>query len=169
MKKPTYVPHLLTYLYAASHIYGKEVTDIGCGDGSGLQVLSNFAKRCVGVDLSPRGIKIAEMKKYLCPTTLVLGKIEDITEWTEVVVALETLEHLENPFGLQYIFDHGVKKVVFSVPFNYPHPLHTAVFTTEAEVLELFPARNVEIFYQSDFTITSSKPESFVRFIGIVT
>ncbi len=172
MKKPTYVPHLLTYLFASQFCYGKNVIDIGCGDGYGLQLLSTFAKSCVGLDISPNALRISQMHKYHCATVTqrldlehepLAGSWDYLPSESVVYVALEVLEHIDNP---QILKDKGL--VVFSVPFNYPHALHKTTYTNEEQVMSLFPGRKVEVFYQTEFSIVKDKPASFVRYVGVV-
>lgn len=110
------------YLFALPFLEGKTVIDLGCGAGLGTHIYAAVAKKVYAVDYD--AITLAEAKAY----PHVEGKIEfmnldlsnpaDIERLPEadVCVALEVLEHLENPAlvlkGLK------AKKLVFSLPLH---------------------------------------------------
>jgi SAM-dependent methyltransferase len=94
-----YCDHIRRYLFAQQHVYGKRVLDIACGTGYGSDILRRGgAHQVVSMDIStealhyPAGrwrsgwIAQADAQHIPLPTTSL-----------DVIVTLETLEHLPDP------------------------------------------------------------------------
>ena len=106
---------------------GKEVLEIGCGEGDLCEKLSNAgAVSVVGADFSEEAIKIATKKwgekdgiKYIC------CNYKDIKGKFDVVTMAGVLEHFDKPFEeLKYIKENLLKEngvIVTSSP-NFINP-----------------------------------------------
>lgn len=106
---------LVNYL---KHHYGiKEVTDLGCGDGGLLEVITNTSLgiRLAGIDLSKANVDYAkEHRPYLNIIHEDFTSIDKIS--SEVITCCETLEHLDDPKKLLKALD--CKFLITSVPMN---------------------------------------------------
>lgn len=89
--------HLHRYAFASSHVEGKKVLDIACGEGYGSYLLSIQAESVKGVDISEEIIQHA-IEKYKKPNLeFKVGLAERIPypdQFFDVVVSFETIEHL---------------------------------------------------------------------------
>lgn len=92
--------HVERYEYAQKYCENKDVLDAACGCGYGSNILSENAKCVLGVDYSQEAIEYAQkfwdaeniaLKQFdLNADLTVLGKFD-------VIVSLETVEHLDTP------------------------------------------------------------------------
>lgn len=77
----------------------KKVLDVGCGEGTLLEMLREKNNEVFGVDASESGIAQCQPKKLNC-------RLVDLShhclpfndDYFDVVICLETMEHLENPY-----------------------------------------------------------------------
>ncbi len=170
MKRPTYIPHLATYLFAAPHCYRASVLDLGCGEGYGTQLISLFASRVEGWDISPRSIKIAKMHKYHSSADFEEMDLEItgyLAKEVSVILAFEVLEHIKNPEEICQLVRPG-QTLIFSVPHSYPHRLHKQVYTSKEQVLKLVEGfKDVKVYFQTKTTFTSEPPTHFDRYVVI--
>lgn len=95
-----YSEHLVRYQLAVQMVAGKTVLDIACGSGYGSALLAASAAQVVGADIDPQTIK-ADQSFYQKPNlSFALADAENLpVEWTgrfDIVVSLETIEHLES-------------------------------------------------------------------------
>jgi ubiquinone/menaquinone biosynthesis C-methylase UbiE len=94
-----YCDHIRRYLFAQQHVYGKRVLDIACGTGYGSDILRRGgAHQVVSMDISTEALHYAaarwrsgwiaqaDAQHIPLPTTSL-----------DVIVTLETLEHLPDP------------------------------------------------------------------------
>ena len=95
--------HFARYAIAKSFVEGKKVLDIACGEGYGSYLLKQAgAKQVVGVDVSPQTIErarasfVAPGLEYLSADATDVSSIFP-NEFFDVVVSLETIEHLTDP------------------------------------------------------------------------
>jgi len=140
--------HVFRYRFASQFVKGKNVLDVGCGEGFGSRLLSKSAESVVGCDLSIRAIDLCKAKVspkqvefLLCDGT----KLPFLNGGFDVVTALEVIEHIRNPRALLseicYVLrKDGVcvvstpRRVVLGLPLN---PYHLREFSYEefADVL----------------------------------
>lgn len=93
--------HFHRYAFAAEFVAGATVLDIACGEGYGSAVLSRLAKRVVGVDVDAATVAEAN-RRYAAGSRLayVVGEAGAIPFGDasfDVVVSMETIEHLQKP------------------------------------------------------------------------
>lgn len=98
-----YRRHLVVYEWIAARMGGREVVDLACGEGYGANVLAGSAASVVGVDANPEAHEHARLR-YTRPN--LRFERELVQRFTptggacDVVVFLQTIEHLEEPGAL---------------------------------------------------------------------
>lgn len=159
----TYGEHLVRYKAAKELVKNKIVLDIASGAGYGTSFLSNYAKHIYGIDYSSQAIKYSKTlygkNKNL---EFLQGNAENIPiedSFLDVVVSLETIEHIPNP-------EKFVKEVVrvlkpggvfyVSTPnddeFTEGNEYHLHEFTfTELNRLIRKYFKNYEYYYQGSW------------------
>lgn len=92
--------HLVRYQFAAKFVKYKKVLDIACGSGYGSAILAESgASEVVGMDKSAAAVKAAAESQSLKNLIYKEGDATDIPvpdKEFDVVVSLETVEHLSN-------------------------------------------------------------------------
>jgi SAM-dependent methyltransferase len=92
-----YRRHLVVYEWIAARVEGKRVVDMACGEGYGSNTLAGTAASVVGVDANPEAHEHARLR-YVRPN---LGferdLVESFAEPCDVVVFLQTIEHVQDP------------------------------------------------------------------------
>lgn len=156
--------HLWRYEWIAAQLpVGSKVLDAACGCGYGTHVLFATGKTiAVGIDISGRAIDIA--MNHFSATQWVQADLQTLRldeNIFDVIVSLETLEHLPSPELALCTFKRALRPngVLFAsvpnedvYPFDlksfegdeYPHQRHY----TPAEFLALLDAQEVEMFTQ---------------------
>ena len=109
-----YWMHARRYGFAAERCCGKRVLDAGCGSGYGTRILGREAAGCLGVDIDPEAIRLADS---LFSTPGVSFAVADVTRMETLtdasfdrVVALEIMEHL--PHDSIPAFMNAVRRVL---------------------------------------------------------
>jgi len=88
--------HLHRYALACEYVKDKVVLDIACGEGYGSAMMSNFAKRVFGVDISEETINHARNKYQKNNIEFKIGSCAQIPlkdSSVDMVVSFETIEH----------------------------------------------------------------------------
>lgn len=128
--------HLERYRFAAQHLKGKRVLDMACGCGYGSALLAETEPdlQFVGVDVDASAVAYGQ-QHYQASNLQFLQHdamtFED-TEGFDVIVSLETIEHLVDPKNFVKRFPGLLKpggRVIASVPTTptvdgNPHHLH---------------------------------------------
>lgn len=140
--------HLTRYALARELCKGRSVLDLACGEGYGSRLLADWgASRVIGVDVSKEAIEHA---RALFATSLVeyrLGDADSLLdmfpeERFDLIVSLETIEHVKNPEQLLSGFHRLLNPggvLVLSCPndwWYYPsseesNPYHRRKYTFE--------------------------------------
>lgn len=114
--------NLERYMFAGQFLKDKVVLDLGCGAGLGTYIYSMFAKKVIAVDYDSLAIEEAKAMPYPA------GKVEfihgDITDpdfmdrlpEVDVCVALEVLEHIEEPAGVLRALK--ARQLIFGLPLH---------------------------------------------------
>jgi SAM-dependent methyltransferase len=89
--------HLAVYEWVAERCAGRDVVDMACGEGYGVEVLARRARHVTGVDANPEAHEHARLKYARPGVRLVRDLVETFEEPCDVVVFLQTIEHMHAP------------------------------------------------------------------------
>lgn len=132
------------YMYVRQFVYG-DVLDAACGVGYGSYLMSKNpdVKRIMGVDKSEKAIQNAKetFAKENVEFKYLEGGIEEIKGDFDVLVSLETIEHLPDPKVLREMVERcGIKEIIISFPrkkTTHYNKYHLWDYTRE-DILRLF-------------------------------
>jgi len=175
--------NMLTYAWVCQFLavkYGYKMADLGAGRGDGAMILSHFAKSIDIIDGHDGQLKLARRNDYFCPVKFIKMDLEkeSPTDEYDAIVAMEILEHLENPEKLVKDISKKCKLFIFSIPWNCPthhrpnwqwHQVHKRIFITKGDVMEMLGGNFDEVtLYYERKTIFSTKPfKAPSRIVGI--
>lgn len=92
-----YQRHVVVYDWVAERVTGKRVIDMACGEGYGAAILAGQASSVIGIDANPEAYEHARLK-YRAPNLRFERElIEEFAEPADVVVFLQTVEHVREP------------------------------------------------------------------------
>jgi SAM-dependent methyltransferase len=89
--------HLAVYEWVAERCHGRDVVDMACGEGYGVDVLARRARRVTGVDANPEAHEHARLKYTRPGVRFVRDLVQDYSEPCDAVVFLQTIEHVADP------------------------------------------------------------------------
>jgi SAM-dependent methyltransferase len=89
--------HLAVYEWVAERCGGLDVVDLACGEGYGVDVLARRARRVTGVDANPEAHEHARLRYTKPGIRFVRDLVESWSEPCDVVVFLQTIEHVQDP------------------------------------------------------------------------
>jgi 2-polyprenyl-3-methyl-5-hydroxy-6-metoxy-1,4-benzoquinol methylase len=89
--------HLAVYEWIGAQVRGARVIDMACGEGYGSNVLAHSAASVVGVDANPEAHEHARLRYRRANLRFARALVEAFSEDADVVVFLQTIEHLEHP------------------------------------------------------------------------
>jgi 2-polyprenyl-3-methyl-5-hydroxy-6-metoxy-1,4-benzoquinol methylase len=95
--------HLAVYEWVAERCAGLDVVDMACGEGYGCDVLARRARSVTGVDANPEAYEHARLKYSRPGVRFVRELVERFEQPCEIVVFLQTIEHVEDPGA---VLDH---------------------------------------------------------------
>lgn len=144
--------HIERYEWASNRIKGNGIANAACGTNYGARIMERAGRTIIGFDKNSKALSVArtfpqEVRDCDIEKERFIG--------FDVLVSLETIEHLKEPWAFLDRLSKDVKELVISVPivptkhFNEWH-LHDF---TEAEVLEKIKALGwtiVEMAYQNE-------------------
>jgi 2-polyprenyl-3-methyl-5-hydroxy-6-metoxy-1,4-benzoquinol methylase len=108
--------HLVVYEWIAERCAGLKVVDMACGEGYGTEVLARRAREVTGVDANPEAFEHARLKYTRPGVRFVRNMIELHSEPCDVVVFLQTIEHVPDPEGVLRHFKEMAGTVYVSTP-----------------------------------------------------
>jgi protein-L-isoaspartate O-methyltransferase len=148
-------PHISRYFSARGWVMpGETVIDAGCGTGYGSHMISQIAKKVIGVDVDPGCIDYAKehwQSKNIKFRVLDLGKGE--LPNADVIISIENMEHVN---GMEHFIDQMTKHIkricVICVPMGGSSYSYTKEeqaspggenndFFSTADVTKLFESR----------------------------
>jgi 2-polyprenyl-3-methyl-5-hydroxy-6-metoxy-1,4-benzoquinol methylase len=88
--------HLVVYEWIAGLVAAKHVIDMACGEGYGADVLARAAASVVGVDANPEAHEHARLRYRRPNLRFTRELVETFSEPAEVVVFLQTIEHISD-------------------------------------------------------------------------
>ena len=89
--------HLAVYEWVAERCAGRDVVDMACGEGYGVDVLARRARHVTGVDANPDAHEHARLKYTRPGVRFVRDLVESYAEPCDAVVFLQTIEHVQDP------------------------------------------------------------------------
>jgi 2-polyprenyl-3-methyl-5-hydroxy-6-metoxy-1,4-benzoquinol methylase len=108
--------HLVVYRWIADRCAGLDVVDMACGEGYGADVLASRAARVTGVDANPEAHEHAKAKYTRPGVRFERDLIDRYEQRCDVVVFLQTIEHLEDPGAALDHFRGMAETVYVSTP-----------------------------------------------------
>ena len=108
--------HLVVYEWIAERCAGLKVVDMACGEGYGTDVLARRARAVTGVDANPEAFEHARLKYTRPGVRFVRNMVELYAEPSDVVVFLQTIEHVPDPAGVLRHFRQMAGTVYVSTP-----------------------------------------------------
>lgn len=91
-----YQRHVAVYEWIAERCPGKRVVDLACGEGYGSDLLARRAAEVIGVDANPEAHEHARLRYSRPNLSFRRGLVEDFEEKVDVVVFLQTIEHIHD-------------------------------------------------------------------------
>ena len=122
--------HIERYVYACRAFVGMDVMDFGCGVGYGAEMLAAAGNRVTAVDSSVEALQIAKLRRAHLPIDF-LDHIPGRHKF-DAVVALEVVEHLDDP--AKFINRIWARHLLVSVPVRPTvgaNPHHRNDFTLD--------------------------------------
>ena len=89
--------HLAVYEWVAERCVGRDVVDMACGEGYGVEVLARRARNVTGVDANPEAHEHARLRYVRQNLRFERDLVETFREECDAVVFLQTIEHVQNP------------------------------------------------------------------------
>jgi len=119
------------YIWANEHLLGKNILEVGCSSGYGIQFLPNDIWY-VGVDYDEKITQYASIQGWRNNTLYVHADINTLElQQHDTIIAFEVIEHLENGLEVVERLKKHCKRLLISVPYNEPvgfwgehHKLH---------------------------------------------
>jgi len=89
--------HFCAYKYAQNYAAGKEVLDIGCGEGYGSDFLAGYASSVLGVDYDAQVVDYAKEKyqrSALGFAVLDIKDLDSLSKKFDVICSFQNIEHI---------------------------------------------------------------------------
>jgi GT2 family glycosyltransferase/ubiquinone/menaquinone biosynthesis C-methylase UbiE/glycosyltransferase involved in cell wall biosynthesis len=156
--------HLHRYASACEFVRNKSVLDIACGEGFGANLLAQYAKSVVGVDIDSGCIKHAKHTYYRSNLKFLEGSCDAIplqNNSIDIVVSFETIEHHDKHEEMM----REIKRVlspdgtlIISSPSKYEYS-ERVNFTNEFHTKELYYDEFLKLLelYFSKITVFGQK------------
>jgi SAM-dependent methyltransferase len=92
-----YQRHVAVYEWIAVRCAGLRVVDLASGEGYGSDLLARTAAEVVGVDANPAAYEHARLRYRRPNLSFERGLVEEFDQQADVVVFLQTIEHIHEP------------------------------------------------------------------------
>jgi len=104
--------HLAAYEWIAERCRGLRVADLACGEGYGSDVLARTAAEVVGIDANPDAHEHARLRYRRPNLRFERALVEEFAAPCDVVVFLQTIEHIRDPDAL-------LRRIATAAPVAY--------------------------------------------------
>jgi ubiquinone/menaquinone biosynthesis C-methylase UbiE len=154
--------HLHRYEVAANFAHGKSVLDIACGEGYGSQMLSRFATKVMGVDISEEAITHATKKYASGNLEYKIGsclKIPVPDSSYDLVVSFETIEHVDDHVQMM----SEIKRILRPGGLLIISSPNKEIYTDAAEYHN---EHHVKELYKDEFVALINTSFSFCKLLG---
>lgn len=119
------------YIWANEHLLGKNILEVGCSSGYGIQFLPNDIQY-IGVDYDLKIIQCAANQGWRNNTFYVNADINKLElQQHDTIIAFEVIEHLDNGLEIVEKLKKHCQRLLITVPYNEPvgfwgehHKLH---------------------------------------------
>ena len=91
--------HFCAYRFAGGLISGKEVLDIGCGEGYGSDFMAGYAKSVLGIDYDKAVVDYAKNKYHKAGlefSVLDIKNLDSLNRKFDVVCSFQNIEHIRD-------------------------------------------------------------------------
>ncbi len=91
--------HFCAYEYAKGFVNGKEVLDIGCGEGYGSDFMAGYAKSVLGIDYDKTVVDYAKNKYHRAGlefSALDIKKLDSLNRRFDVICSFQNIEHIRD-------------------------------------------------------------------------
>lgn len=113
-----YPREVTRYSWAAAHMVGKKVFELGCSSGYGVQFLPHDVTY-TGLDYDELIIKTAREQGWGDNTTFVHSAINDFKlDFYDTIIAFEVIEHLDNGLEVVKRLQNHCNCLLMTVPMN---------------------------------------------------
>lgn len=92
-----YQRHVAVYESIAARCAGQRVVDLASGEGYGSDLLARTAAEVIGVDANPEAYEHARLRYRRPNLSFERGLVEEFEAQADVVVFLQTIEHIHEP------------------------------------------------------------------------
>jgi len=92
-----YRRHVAVYEWIAERCAGHRVVDLACGEGYGADLIAQRARQVIGVDANPEAYGHARARYRRSNLSFQRGLVEEFDQQVDVVVFLQTIEHIHEP------------------------------------------------------------------------
>lgn len=111
-----YRRHLAVYEWITARAGGKTITDLACGEGYGADLLATVAADVIGVDANPEAHDHARLRYQRPNLRFERALVEDFAGPRDVVIFLQTIEHIHEPGALLERIAAGASVAYISTP-----------------------------------------------------
>jgi glycosyltransferase involved in cell wall biosynthesis len=128
---PVFPREVTRYQWAAQHVRGKSVFELGCSSGYGVQFMPDGVEY-TGLDYDQIIVDVAKEQGWSAKAQFVHADINkyDLQQY-DTIIAFEVIEHLDNGLEVLQKLKQHCKTLLFTVPMNEPvgfwgphHKLH---------------------------------------------
>jgi len=119
------------YIWANEHLLGKNILEVGCSSGYGIQFLPNDIQY-IGLDYDLKIVQFAASQGWRNNTFYVHADINKLElQKHDTIIAFEVIEHLDNGLEIVEKLKNHCQRLLLTVPYNEPkgfwgehHKLH---------------------------------------------